>query len=144
MVLNLVDLLRYEIKEEQFDPQPIHINRLLTEIQKKISLEPLAVRRVQELRIHPCPEQTIVADYIGLKRVLYNLVNNAIQHLGKGNHIDVAVQPEENEFLFTVQDDGPGISPEVQQKLFQRFNKGKGKAMPHGSSGLGLYITKDT
>jgi signal transduction histidine kinase len=142
LILNLIDLLRYEIKEEQFQPEPLEINFLLSEVQQE--LVPLAIRKNQSLNVHLYSEgkQMLVADYTGLKRILHNLINNAIQHLNPGNHIDVQVQSENNDFVFMVHDDGPGISPERQQNLFQRFTKGKEDSALPGSSGLGLYITK--
>jgi signal transduction histidine kinase len=134
LVLNLVDLMRYKMQEERFIPKPFVINKLLTDIQTQ--LEPLARRKDQVLTVHPYPNKDeITADYFGLKRVLHNLVNNAIQHIGNGCRIEVKVQKRAGDYLFKVEDNGPGIPADVQEHLFTRFNR-------VSSSGLGLYITK--
>lgn len=144
LILNLVDLLRYEIKQERFNPQPLEINHLLNEVCDELA--PLAARKGQELQVHPCPvnDQLLIADVTGVKRVLQNLVGNAIKHIGRGFKIEISVQPLDNTFRFCVQDNGPGISARMQQTLFQRQASisGQDDTLPLTTSGLGLYIAK--
>lgn len=142
LVVNLLDLLRYELKEDVFQPQPFWINKLLSDIQEE--LMPFAMKKEQILQIHPCADHDgkIVADPVGVKRILYNLINNAIQHLGNGHQIDVAVRVEKREFVFYVKDNGPGIASDVQCRLFERFNHSNNHKRTPTSSGLGLYVSQ--
>lgn len=134
LVLNLIDLMRYKMQEERFVPKDFEIQILLKDIQK--DLEPLAERKHQRLIIQTeSANKLINADYFGMKRLLHNLVNNAIQHLDSGCQIEVSVQEQTAEYVFRVQDNGPGIPTDVQENLFNRFNR-------VSSSGLGLYITR--
>lgn len=73
-----------------------------------------------------------------LKRVFYNLFNNARDFMRKGGKIFVRLQLVEEEIITEIEDTGPGIAPEIADKLFQNFvTFGK----THGT-GLGLSICK--
>ena len=78
-----------------------------------------------------------------LKRVLYNLISNAIKFSPFEKQIVVSVLDHQNNYEISVKDEGPGISKEDQEKLFNKFNKLKNKPTNNeSSSGLGLYIVK--
>ena len=84
------------------------------------------------------PDVTIVFDPRRLGRVLFNLVHNATDVMLNGGKILLRVHTEGNEVITEVEDTGPGIAPEITDKLFQAFTT-FGKA--HGT-GLGLSICK--
>jgi two-component system sensor kinase FixL len=71
-------------------------------------------------------------------RVFQNLVNNAVDAIESkgGTHIDIMVEPIDNQIRFTVTDDGPGVPDQIAQTLFNPFVT-LGKS--HGT-GLGLAI----
>ncbi|MET0355181.1 MAG: ATP-binding protein [Cellvibrio sp.] len=71
-----------------------------------------------------------------LQQVLFNLINNGVKHHDKNQgKVIVDVVEHEAEFIFTVQDDGPGIDPQFHQKIFEMFQtlqpreKSKGRGM---------------
>ncbi|MBI4668495.1 MAG: HAMP domain-containing histidine kinase, partial [Elusimicrobia bacterium] len=69
------------------------------------------------------------------KRVLSNLINNAVEALGEKGIVTVSLACDAGQILLKVQDNGPGIPKEILAKLGQR-GETHGKA---GGSGLGLY-----
>ena len=73
-----------------------------------------------------------------LGRVFHNLVNNAKDFLDEGGQIFLRFKTGDGEILIEIEDTGPGIAPEIADKLFQPFTT-HGKA--HGT-GLGLSICK--
>ena len=78
-----------------------------------------------------------------ISQVIDNLLSNAIKFSPAGKEIYVWLEEKNNRAKFSVRDQGPGISPEDQDKLFQHFQKLKAK--PTGdetSHGLGLAIAK--
>ena len=78
-----------------------------------------------------------------LKRVLYNLISNAIKFSPFEKEISISVIDTKNTFTISINDQGPGISEEDQEKLFTKFNKLNNKPTNNeSSSGLGLYIVK--
>jgi two-component system OmpR family sensor kinase len=76
-----------------------------------------------------------------LHRLILNLLENAISHTPPGTHICARTGIVDGRPTLVVEDDGPGIRPEVQRRVFERFVRGGGDAGdgPRGT-GLGLAI----
>lgn len=81
---------------------------------------------------------TVRADGKRLKQVLYNLLTNALDHVSPGGTIEAGARVEEDEVTLWVADDGVGIAPDRQAKIFERFERGEG-----GGAGLGLALVND-
>jgi signal transduction histidine kinase len=79
-------------------------------------------------------------DPVQLEIVLTNLLTNAIKY-APGSDVDVRVQGEPAHVSITVEDHGPGIAPEHQARLFQRYSRVPSSVRVHGF-GLGLWIVK--
>lgn len=75
--------------------------------------------------------------------VLSNLVSNALRVSGAGATVKVAVDRDEDDALLRVEDDGPGIPPELEARLFEPFSHGRTAGTREGLVGLGLAITRD-
>ena len=77
-----------------------------------------------------------------LQLILLNLISNAIKHRDKETGvIEVDVKAQENQYLFTVKDDGPGIAPIYHQKIFKMLQTLKPRDRVEGS-GMGLAIVR--
>ncbi len=76
-----------------------------------------------------------------LHRLVLNLMQNAVAHTPAGTHIHAAVRGEDGTVTVTVEDDGPGIPPELRDRVFERFVRGGGDRGGK-SSGLGLAIVR--
>ncbi|UCH03901.1 MAG: HAMP domain-containing histidine kinase [Candidatus Thorarchaeota archaeon] len=68
--------------------------------------------------------------------VFQNLFRNAVQHAGETPVVDVAMSLNNDLFEVIVQDDGPGVNPEMKSRIF-----GRSSATPEGT-GVGLYLTR--
>ena len=78
-----------------------------------------------------------------LYEVVYNLCDNAIKYNNPGGSVNVTVSQTPGEVLLRVQDTGIGISPEHQDKVFERFYRvDKSHSKQSGGTGLGLSIVK--
>ena len=78
-----------------------------------------------------------------LYEVVYNLCDNAIKYNQPGGRVKVTVARKSGEVLLSVQDTGIGISPEHQEKVFERFYRvDKSHSRQSGGTGLGLSIVK--
>jgi len=73
--------------------------------------------------------------------VLTNLISNALRYVSKGGHISLMAHRIGPHVHLSVRDDGPGIPPEYQSKIFQKFVQVKGQEA--GGTGLGLAICKE-
>jgi two-component system sensor histidine kinase BaeS len=91
----------------------------------------------------PADQITLQADPDRLAQALGNLISNAIKYTPSGGHIAVSAGSTEGQAWISVTDDGPGIPPNEQEKIFTPYFRGShGKRFPQGM-GLGLTIAKD-
>lgn len=82
-------------------------------------------------------------DEMKLRQVIANLLANAKQHTPQGTQVCVKVgQASEKTIFLEVADNGPGIAPELGDKIFDRFARADSARTPGESSGLGLAIVK--
>jgi signal transduction histidine kinase len=89
-------------------------------------------------------EVRALVDARRLRQVVDNLLSNAVKYIPRGGAVAVTVTTDVHSVLIAVADDGPGISPSEQARLFERFFRGDAvrKSSTHGS-GLGLAISRD-
>jgi len=80
------------------------------------------------------------ASHDELHRLTINLLENALRHTPPGTRISVSTATTADEATLVVQDDGPGVPPELASTLFERFVRGAGDR--GGSFGLGLAIVR--
>jgi signal transduction histidine kinase len=89
------------------------------------------------------PGVVVTGDREALKRVVANLLDNAVRLAPAGSRIRLATGSEGNRAWIAVADEGPGISPEDQQHVFDRFWRAdKARARSDGGTGLGLAIVR--
>lgn len=91
------------------------------------------------------PESVVVrADRAALKRALANLLDNAVRLAPEGTRVRVAGGREDGWAWLAVADEGAGIAPEHQERIFNRFYRiDKARSREGGGSGLGLAIVRD-
>ena len=83
------------------------------------------------------------ADKQLIKRVVGNLIQNALTHSAHAVTLHLSVRKEGNGVLFTVADNGPGIPPEYHELIFRKFEQVRTPNVPRvRSSGLGLAFCK--
>jgi len=83
------------------------------------------------------------ADLQMMERLLINLIENAILHSPPGGRVDVELSWEVDGVRCLVTDEGPGVSPEMRERIFDRFYIGdQSRRAAKRGSGLGLAIAK--
>lgn len=86
---------------------------------------------------------TVVADERRLRQALFNLVSNAVKYTGDQGQVVLRARREGQEVVLSVSDTGPGISPEDQPRVFEKFERGGhtgGGRVP--GLGIGLSLVK--
>jgi signal transduction histidine kinase len=87
-------------------------------------------------------EVRVVAEASRLERVFYNLIQNAIRYSPRNGEISVSIAKEaDGSVRLTVEDQGPGVPPEVAPQLFQKFVR---HGNTQGKAGLGLFFCRIT
>jgi two-component system, OmpR family, sensor kinase len=131
----LVDDLLAVARSESDDfvvPRPVAVGPFFEDL--RLRLNGLSLERVE---LEPPPEATVHADPNRLAQALLNLVLNASVHTPPDTRIEIGARRTRDGVAFFVRDDGPGIDPELRQRVLQPFVKGAGE---HDSSGLGLAV----
>jgi len=72
-------------------------------------------------------------------QILVNLMGNAVRHSPEGGTVQLAFEKTAGTASVTVSDEGPGIDPADQQRIFERFERADEKT---GGTGLGLAISR--
>jgi signal transduction histidine kinase len=89
------------------------------------------------------PGVVVTGDREALKRVVANLLDNAVRLAPAGSRIRLATGSEGDQAWIAVADEGPGISPQDQAHVFDRFWRAdKARARSDGGTGLGLAIVR--
>jgi signal transduction histidine kinase len=81
------------------------------------------------------------ADPLHVRQIVHNLVSNALRH--GGGRVVVTATHNRGKAVLVVADDGPGVPPELEERLFQRFLHEGRLALVAGSVGLGLAISRE-
>ncbi len=86
----------------------------------------------------------VYADSDAIKRVLTNLLDNAIKFTNDGGEIRVTVSQKQHEIYVSVYNSGCGIAPELQPMIFERLYKvDKSRSINREGTGIGLYLVKN-
>jgi len=140
LITHFLDFARLDLRIMTPQPQDLDV---AGECQEVLTLlVPLAEAKNITLSINLPPEiPTLKADPYLFRRVLENLIGNAIKYSPSGSTVWLEAQVEDPAVRFAVKDQGPGISPEDLPHLFESFYRGQGVADIPGF-GLGLTTVK--
>ena len=83
----------------------------------------------------------VAGDEPRLRQVLGNLLSNALKHTPAGTPVEVRLRSEAGHAVLDVVDHGPGLAPEEQERVFERFYRAdESRSRAEGGAGLGLAI----
>jgi len=91
----------------------------------------------------PAELPPVWGDEIYLEKIVSNLLENAVKYSPKNAPVELGVQTNHEQVRITIRDHGPGIPPELQDRIFERFHR-----LEHGDRlttqgwGLGLYFAR--
>jgi signal transduction histidine kinase len=139
MITNLLDLNRLEDGQMPLRLQPNDVAR----IARKAADHFAPVLRGRQLR-YEIPSGPVVAncDEDVIRRVLENLISNAIKFTKSDGTITVTVQPNESDVTISVSDDGPGIPADKHKHIFEKFGQTEAGAQKQHSTGIGLAFCR--
>ena len=95
------------------------------------------VRLSQEL---PTALPHVRGDAERLRQLMDNLISNAVKYSDSGGEVKVHAQVDDGHVVVRVRDTGPGIAPEHQGQIFEKFGRASGSAKP--GTGLGLFLAR--
>lgn len=132
---------RAELNMTGFD-----INKLIYQVvaEMELLLDKKNIKVILKLTGEPDSGLLIIADKSAIERILYNLLDNAIQFVPQSGLIRISTIEDKNGNLaeIAVEDNGDGILQEDYRKIFKKSYRGRNSFMYEGQ-GLGLYICKE-
>ncbi len=142
LVNDLLDFAQLQNKALKLKFDYFDITRLVNDSVKL--LQPLAFEHQLRIKIlSQKPSYQVFADVNRIRQVLYNLINNAIKFSERGI-ITIELTEVNQKIKIAVSDEGVGIAPELQKKIFLSFTQlDGGSTRNKGGIGLGLAICKD-
>ena len=140
------DILAYaklEAGRVEFDLRPLDVCEVLSSVEPLVA--PLAEGKGVAYSIEACdPALRVVADEERMRQVLLNLVTNGIKFTPAGGWVRLDCDADGEWVYVRVRDNGPGISPDKQQAIFDPFTQVAGRYhRPQEGVGLGLAISRD-
>lgn len=137
----LAELARLDDPEFRAQPEPIAIGELADDVAQRFAA------RAQEAEIalsveYPDGLPLTRVDAALVERALSNLLDNALRVTPAGGRVQVRALRENGTIRLEVVDTGPGVAPEDQPRVFERFYQASRHRELRGSSGLGLAIVR--
>ena len=135
MLNTLLETHQYELGQKILSFISVDLQQLVKEIVTE--LKPLAIEKGIDLKLEiTCKTPTVKGDRLELRRVITNLVGNAIKFTDRGL-VTITIEQKETEVSVAVKDTGIGISPQDQKTIFDRYHQGNHR---RSGKGLGLYL----
>ena len=105
------------------------------------------VASMKDIRIEldNIPSAAWTGDEDLIRRLVGNLVDNAIRHSPRGGTVRLSLEDAPAQFTIVVKDEGPGIAPEMQPHIFERFfrvDRSRSRGRKDGGAGLGLALAR--
>jgi PAS domain S-box-containing protein len=139
LITDILDLSKIEAGRMELVREDVSIASAFAEVLS--ALQPLADKKSQRLTQEVEPRLYVRADATRFKQVLMNLVGNAIKFTPEVGQIKLVARQVGGQVRLEVRDNGPGIDPKEQQRIFEAFFRLSQTGNATEGTGLGLAIT---
>lgn len=144
LVNDLLDISRIEAGRVSLSFQPLDLHKITQQAVETITQRMKDESRPMKVETDLAPDLPVAyGDEERVQQILDNLVENAYQYTPEGGQILIRVHQVENDVQFDVKDNGIGILPEDQPRVFERFFRGEDPlVLATSGTGLGLSIVQ--
>lgn len=143
LINDLLDMEKISAGKMTFDMREHSLGRLLDEV--LTSNQAFADHYGVNCTLREPANVNVWVDGVRLQQVLTNFLSNAIKYTPEGGEVTLhCSQPDESHVRISVTDEGPGIPPNFQKRVFEKFAQADASdSRQQGGTGLGLAITKE-
>jgi signal transduction histidine kinase len=140
MINDLLDLARIETGSVDLRPEEATVASMVADVRGMIG----AGAGARGVRLVPSGDldAAVWADYQRAKQAVLTLVANAIKFSPDGGEVRVVARSEGARVRVTIEDDGPGLTPEEAAGLFREFSQTRAGRQAVEGAGLGLAISR--
>ncbi len=142
LVNDILDIEKIEAGKLSFHVEPLELGGFLRRtVDANMGL---AQSAGVSLRLAHCPKRMMLdADPDRLVQVVTNLISNAIKYTPMAGEVTVSARADKQSVRIAIADQGPGVPPEFQDKIFTKFAQAdSSNTRASGGTGLGLAISK--
>jgi len=130
----------FEAGKIYLNEQRFEINDLLNEVVEEVTL----ITANHNFVVMPSPKVSVKADRDKIGQVINNFLTNAVKYSPKGKNIDISCKESHGNIQVSVKDQGIGIKPQDQEKLFDRYYRIESvQNQTISGFGLGLYLSAE-
>jgi signal transduction histidine kinase len=139
LVGDVLDTSRIEVGTFSYSFDDVDVEELVRETAAVVSFGQEEVRVTTRV---PPTLPAVQGDRERLRQLLWNLLTNAVKYTVTGDEIEVAAANENGVVAVSVRDNGPGIPPESQRLIFEKFGRVSQDGGSKPGAGLGLFIAR--
>lgn len=141
LINDILDLSKIEADRLDLHPEILPLGETLAEVLSAI--RPLARERNINIAVRLDPRETVYADKLRFKQVLYNLLNNAVKFTPDYGEIAIDHARDNESSVISVSDNGVGIPAGEEEAIFEKFHQARPSVRGvREGAGLGLAITR--
>ena len=149
LINDVLEMSRIESGSMRLNPAPVRLSDIMDNLCSIIKGEMDNKHQELYVDLSKITDELIICDKLRLDQILLNLVSNAIKYTQEGGRITVSIaqgvvrEDGKYAYLIRIKDDGPGMSADFAEKVFEPFERERNTTDSNVSgSGLGLAITK--
>lgn len=150
LINDILDMSRIESKEVQMNVEEVSLAEQVEQIDSIIRAQANEHGQSFRIQVKEIVHEYLLCDGVRLRQICLNLLSNSVKYTQKGGNIifeltEVPCQePDRAKFIYTVTDNGYGISPEFQKHIFEPFTRADNSMTNKvQGTGLGMAITKN-
>jgi signal transduction histidine kinase len=142
LINDILDLAKIEAGKQELHRSDVKLREVMDECLAQLGQN--ALNRNQDLSLHAQGDLIVLADRRSLNQIVLNLLSNAVKFTPDGGKISVTVEKKSDELVLSVRDNGIGVKPEDQERIFERFEQiDSGTSRKYQGTGLGLPLTRE-
>ena len=149
LINDVLDMSRIESGATVIEEEEVHLPNVIDDLSTMVREDAGAKGQEFTVEVLTLPHEDVMADKLRLKRILLNILSNAVKYTPEGGKICFTVKEEETESegmtnaVFTICDNGIGMNPEFQKTIFDAFTRERSTTISGiQGTGLGMAITK--
>ena len=141
LINDVLDLTQGDTKGVVLERERVDLSGLCRSVADALRGRAEAKGQALELEIDPSTG-SVIGDARRLRESVEHILRNAVAYTDEGGHILLKAEGTEEAAVVTISDDGPGIDPNDQGQVFDRFHRSGSKARGDAALGLGLPLTR--
>ncbi|MCM1387929.1 MAG: HAMP domain-containing histidine kinase [Bacillus sp. (in: Bacteria)] len=139
MVQNLLQIAKFDAGTMVMEKKRENISEIMMDVREQFLFR--AKKEGKEIILKGDETLFFVCDRSWMAEAVGNIVKNALDHTGSGNHVEITWEQSPSAVRITIRDDGSGIHPEDMNHIFKRFYRSRYSQDTQGI-GLGLALSK--